>query len=485
MLAGLLVGALKAALTLPFIGRYGWNRDELYFLEAAKHPALGYVDFPPLTAWIGWLVHAVAGNSLVGLRLTSLATSVAAIVLVALMARELGGSRWAQGAAAGLFALTPYILAASTIFHPTWFDMLAWTALLYLVLRVLGRPQPRLWPLVGVVAGIGLEAKYTLAMLIIALFAALLVTKSRSLLVTAGPWVAASLAFVLMVPNLVWQATHGWPSVEFFESQNEATRSDTSPATYFGEQLMFFGLGLISVIVGVVWLWRRPRLRPLAIVPVLVFALYFLEGGRSYYPMPAYSLPLAAGCVAIAGWLRPRRWWKVSVVSMLALCQVGISAFAIPQVVPVKSTAEFARSSDTAIGILIDEIGWPELTQQTARAWRRLTPAERSDAVVIAGNYGEAGALALYGPAQGLPQPLSGHLSWQYWRPRRLPQRHVIAVGWSYGGLGELCRSSRVVDVINNRWNIANEERGRTIAFCELRRPLGEMWDEDIVRNEL
>ena len=132
VLVGLAVGALKAALTLPFIGRYGWHRDELYFLAAAKRPALGYADFPPVTAWIGWFVHALAGKSLVALRLTSLAASIGAIVLVSLMARELGGGRLAQVGAALAFALTPYILAASTIFHTTWFDLLAWTVVVYL-----------------------------------------------------------------------------------------------------------------------------------------------------------------------------------------------------------------------------------------------------------------------------------------------------------------------------------------------------------------
>ncbi len=168
LLCGLAGGALSAAIQLPFLGRYGWDRDELYFLSAARRPALGYVDFPPLTAWIGWLVHAVAGSSLVALRLTCLAAGIGVIVLIALMVRELGGGWRAQLAAAVGWALLPVALGSASIFHPTWFDQLAWAAFLYVALRVLGRPEPRLWPVLGLVAGIGLEAKYTIAVLLVA-----------------------------------------------------------------------------------------------------------------------------------------------------------------------------------------------------------------------------------------------------------------------------------------------------------------------------
>src|SRR5581483_9312853 len=239
--AGLIAAAVLAAATAPFLGRYGWDRDELYFLSASHHLALGYVDFPPITALVAWAVRAVAGNSLVALRLTSLAAGVGSVVLVAMMARELGGTWAVQLLAALVWALSPYVLGAASIFHPTWFDMLAWVAVLYLVLRILRRPEPSLWPFAGVAAGIGLEAKYTIGALIIAIGLGLLATPQRKLLKTSGPWIALAIAALLLVPNLVWQASHGWPSLQFLPSQTAKTADDTSRPAYVLEQVLFLG----------------------------------------------------------------------------------------------------------------------------------------------------------------------------------------------------------------------------------------------------
>ncbi len=228
---GALAVAVQAAVVTPFLGRYGWDRDELYFLSASRRPTLGYVDFPPLTAWIAWLVRAMFGESLIALRLTCLIAVMLSIVLVALIARELGGGWGAQTVAALAWALSPYTLGAGSIFHPTWFDALCWVALLYVVLLALNRQRPKFWLLAGAIAGIGLEAKYTIAFLLAALLVALLFTDSRRLLRTRWPWLGLAIAFVLVLPNLVWEAQHAWPSIDFFQSQNAKTAADTPPAT--------------------------------------------------------------------------------------------------------------------------------------------------------------------------------------------------------------------------------------------------------------
>ncbi len=485
LLCGLAGGGLAAAIELPFIGRYGWDRDELYFLSAARHPALGYVDFPPLTAWIGWFVHAVAGNSLVALRLTCLAAGIGVIVLIALMVRELGGGSRTQLAAAVVWALLPVALGSASIFHPTWFDQLAWAAFLYVALRILGRPEPRLWLVLGLVAGIGLEAKYTIAVLLVSFVAGLLVTPSRRLLATRGPWLALGVAFLVFLPNLVWQAQHGWPSVHFAASQNAKTAADTSRLAYLAQGLLFLGIaGAVLAVAGVVWLWRRPHLRALAIVPVAVTLLFFVERGRSYYPLPADTLPFAAGMVALAGWLRGGTRVRWAAVAGLAAVQLAVLVVAAPLVVPVRSTASMVSAGTWKQTFYKDELGWPELAGRTAAAWRALPAADRRDGVVLANNYGEASALELYG--RGLPLVLSGHLSWQYWRPKHLDQRFALVVGYSQGFLNEACGGDwRQVGQIDNRWHIANEEQGRLIAACHLLRPLGDLWRPLVARDDL
>lgn len=481
---GALAAVVQAAVVVPFLGRYGWDRDELYFLSAARRPTWGYVDFPPLTAWLGWLVHALVGDSLVALRLTSLAAMLVATVLVALIARELGAGVRTQAAAALVWALSPYALGAGSLFHPTWLDALCWVALLYVMLLALGRERPRLWLVAGAIAGVGLEAKYTIAILLAALLGALLATGQRRLLRTRWPWLGVAVALALFLPNLVWQAQHGWPSVHFAASQNAKTAADTPPATYLAEQL-FLGAGIVLAVIGVVVLWRRERLRPLALVPPLVTVFFLLERGRAYYPLPADAIAVAAGVVGLAAWLRAGGRRRLLVLAPLVLLHAATLALAAPIVLPVRSTSSMIASGVWKQSFYKDEIGWPELADQTARAWRSLTPAQRANGAIVASNYGEASALEYYGPARGLPAPLSGHLSWQYWRPRSLPQRFVLFVGYDPSNLPRLCTSWRLLATIDNRVHLDNEERGRIIAACALKHPLGAIWNTDIATNSL
>ena len=476
------VAVAKIALAVPFMRRYGWDRDELYFLQAAKHPALGYVDFPPITAWVGWVVQRLFGDSLVALRATGLVAGCLTIVLVALIVRELGGGRAAQLGAASGWALTPFILGSGTIFHPTWFDALAWVAFLAIAVRVVGRPEPRLWWALGLVAGVGFEAKYTIVFLLVAFVLGLISTRERRLLLTRDPWLALGVCLLLAAPNLVWQVQHGWPSLRFASSQNAKTAADTPPASYVAEQILFLGAVVVVVAIGVVWLWRRERLRALAIVPVAVTLIVLLERGRGYYPLPADALPLAAGAVALESW-RPQPGRRRGLLATLAVLQLAAAVVIGQLVLPFRSTGSMVASGIWKNSYYKDEIGWPELAAATAHAWRSLTPDERSDGVILAGNYGEAGALALYGPSLGLPPPLSGHLSWQYWRPAGLPQGFALTVG--YGDPESICASSRRLATIDNRWHLDNEERGRTIDACVLRRPLDALWRSSIARDDL
>ena len=480
---GVLAALAQAAVVAPFLGRYGWDRDELYFMSASRRPTWGYVDFPPLTAWIGWVIRTMFGESLIALRLTCLTAMMATVVLVALTARELGGSRSAQLAAALVWALSPYALGAGSLFHPTWLDALCWVALLYTLTLALGRDRPRLWLVAGAIAGIGLEAKYTIAVLLVALLASLLATSSRRILRSRWPWLGLAVALLLFLPNLVWQAQHSWPSLHFAASQNAKTATDTSPTTYLDEQL-FLGAGLVLAAIGVVVLWRRKRLRPLALVAPLVTALFLLERGRAYYPLPADAIAVAAGVVGLTTWLRGRRRRLLALAPLLTLHAAAL-AFALPIILPLRGTTSMISSGLWKQSFYKDEIGWPELTDQTALAWHSLPAGQRRRGVILARNYGEASALEFYGPTRGLPPVLSGHLSWQYWRPHTLLQRFALLVGFDPADVHELCSSTRTLAVIDNRFHLDNEERGRLIVTCRLRAPLGTLWQRDIATTTL
>jgi 4-amino-4-deoxy-L-arabinose transferase-like glycosyltransferase len=484
LVIGAVAALVKLALAAPFLSRYGWDRDELYFLQASRHLSLGYVDFPVMTALIGRLTIDLVGPSLVALRLTGVVAGMAAVVLIPLCARELGGGARAQALAAGAFVVTPYCLGIGAIFHPTMFDVLSWVAFSYVALRILRRPQPGLWPWLGVIAALGLETKTTIAALIGVFAVAVLVLSPRGVVRDRRVGLAGTIAIAGMVPYLVWESTHGWPSLTFLPSQNAVTAASVSRFGYIAQQVAFLGGTVVMVAVGVRELWRDPRLRALAVLAPATSLLFLAEQGRSYYSLPAIALPLAAGAVAADRWLRSARRPAAAIVPLVA-CQIAAVVLAAPLVWPILPTGTMVASGEWKASFYKDEVGWPQLARQTARAWRSLPADQRTQTRLLAANYGEAGALDLYGPADGLPPALSGHLSFQYWRPRRLPDVHALMVGFDAASVRDLCITSRRLATIDNRWNIANEERGRTIVSCALRAPLGRLWATDIARDTL
>ena len=484
LLAGGIAALVKLGLSLPFLGRYGWDRDELYFLQASRHLSFGYVDFPPLTAVVGRVVTELFGSSLVALRLTGVIAGMLSIVLVALCVRELGGGFRSQLLGSLLFAITPFGLGLGVLYHPTMLDVPVWVAFSYVALRILGRPEPRLYPLLGLIAGIGLETKDTVAALLVAFIVSLAAFGPRSAFRDRRAWIGAGIALVCLIPNVAWQVANGWPSWEFLGTQAQKTAEDTSHAAYVAQQIAFLAGALPLVVAGVVSLWRQRSLRALSLLAPLVSLLYLVEQGRSYYALPATALPLAAGVVAAGRWLRATRA-KIAIVVAVVALQLAALALVAPLVWPVLPERSMIDRGIWNDSFYKDEIGWPELARQTAAAWRAIPAAQRSDTALLAQNYGEAGALAYYGPRVGLPPPLSGHLSFQYWRPAVLPQGHVLAVGIDGADLTRLCSSWRVVAHIDNRWHIDNEERGRTITRCTLRMPLGDLWASEIASNRL
>ena len=462
---GLAGGAVAAAVELPFLGRYGWDRDELYFLSAARRPALGYVDFPPLTAWVGWAVHAVAGNSLVGLRLTSFAAGVGTILLVTLMARELGGSWRVQLAAAVGWALLPVSLGSASIFHPTWLDLLAWAAFLYIALLVLGRPQPRLWPVLGVVGGIGLESKYTIVALFFGLFVGLLATPSRRLLATRGPWLALGIALLLLAPNLVWEAQHGWVSIHWFLNPPPSATDETRPG-YVVDLILLTNAVAVPVAVAGTWRLLRDRaVRPLGATVVGTVVAYLLLGGKSYYAAPVVLFALAAGALPLDRWATRRR------LAIAGAAFVLVLLYALPFAVPVLPLHTADRAGVIkARSDYQDEVGWHALAAQAGRL-------SRGADVILASNYGEAGALELFG--RNLPPVASTDVTFRYWRPR-VAGRSALLIGFDEKD-ASFCSTYRRVGRI--AMPVDNQERGLPLARCTLDAGLPALWPALVRRD--
>jgi hypothetical protein len=465
-----LLALAKLALLVPILERYGWHRDELYFVAAGRHLALGYVDFPPLTAVAARLVDATVGPSLLSLRLLSSLLAVVAAVSSGAIARELGAAQRLQALVTAAWILTPFAVGGAVLFHPTFFDLAATALAMLAAVRLVARSEPRQWIWLGLWSGIGLESKYTIVVPLAAFLAGSALWR-RDLLLRKEAGLGVLIALGLLVPNVIWEITHHWITLDFSSSQHAKTASDSPPLTYVAQQIAFLGAGTVLVVLGLIWLWRRPNLRPLVLASGAPTILFGLEQGRSYYALPAMLPAFVAGCLALAE-RRPRR----VTLAGLGAVHLVVLALVLPLVVPVLPIRQLVSTGTWDKSFWKDEIGWHELVAQTATAWRSRTPAERAAGAIVAGNYGVAGALSLFGPAAGLPAPVSGHLSFQYWHPAKMPQRTVLLVGFERGDALRRCVHATVLAVVDNRWHVANEERGRPIVWCRLRAPLGQIW---------
>ena len=449
--------------------RYGWHRDELYYLASSRHLSLGYVDYPPITPLLARLDQSIFPGSLPGLRLLTVLAGAAVIVIAALIARELGGGRAAQALAGLAVLISPMFVGANILFQTVSFDQLMWAVALLIFVRLLSGANPREWLLLGLVFGVGLETKYTIIGLGVAMLVGLIATPARGTLRSRWPWLGFGLAVLLLVPNLIWQVGHSWDSVAY--TLNHRGNTD-GPVFYWAQQLLLAGPQLLPIVVaGVIWLGRRERFRAAAVTVIAVELLFFAVGGKAYYPAPIYPLAYAAGSLWFVEAIR-QRW----VQRLLAAAAVVVTLVLLPIGLPILSAQAMADSGIwRARKDFADMYGWPELVQQVTSVYAGLPSSERTSAMILAGNYGEAGALDLYG--RGLPPVVSAHLTYYYWAPAHMSPSTVIVLGYPRDYLATFFGDVELAGTIGNGYGMHNEEFGRPIWICrDPLIPLDQAW---------
>jgi len=470
-------GAMMAALLVATIDRYGYHRDELYFRVLAGHPAWGYVDQPPLTPMLAKLSIAVFGDHLWSIRIPSILCALAILLVVVLLAREFGGGTGAQvlaaaGACCSLVLVAGHLLSTATV------DLLVWLLVILFAVRALLRGQPRWWLAAGVSAGLGTYNKQLVVLLLIGLLAGLLIAGPRAELRSPWLWAGAGIALVLAVPNLLYQVAHDWPQAKMAEavSRNKGSESRVMLLPF---QLLLLGPPLVPIwIAGWVGLFRAPRwraARALAWAYPVVLVLVLITGGQPYYPLGLLLALYAAGCVSAAAWAADRMGRRALLAAGLAL-NVAVSVLAALPVLPVRSLPAGVAALNSTQG---DSIGWPAYVRQVADAYRSLPAVDRAAAVIVTGNYGEAGAIDRYGPGHGLPAVYSGHNAMYYFGPPPDTATTALFVGYDreqvagwFGGCAELAR-------LDNGVGVDNEEQGTPVFVCrQPHRPWHEMWPQ-------
>ena len=475
-LTGLAV--LLAGLLLAVAGRYGYHRDELYFLRAGREAAFGYADQPPLTPLLAAAMDALAPGSLLALRLPSALAAAGVVVLTGLLAREFGGGRTAQLLAAASMAVSAVLLLTGHLLSTTTLDLLAWTALSLLVVRALRDGGPG-WLAAGAVAGLGLENKFQPAFLLAGLGVGLLTAGPRAALRSPWPWAGGALALLLWAPNLVWQAVNGWPQLELAWAIAGGSSGTSEPWYLF----LPFQLVMVSPLLVPVWAlgwWRLahdPALRTwraFAVAHAALAALFLLTGGKPYYLAGLYPVLLAAGAAPVVDWARRGAGRaRGAVVGVALAVSLVLDAVLMLPLMPVD------RLAGTPIADInydaVETVGWPRLAA-AVEAVRADLPAGATVAVLTA-NYGQAGAVDRFAPALG--PAYSGHNSYGAWGPPPEGAGTVIVVGYSEERLTRWFGAVELAARVDNGVGLDNEEQGAPIWVATDRRaPWAAIWPE-------
>jgi len=486
--------ALKILLHIPGLFRYGYFRDELYFLDCARHLDWGYVDCAPLVA-VYAKIALVLGGSLPALRVLPMLAGAAMVALTVLITRELGGGRFAQGLAGLGILIAPVYLMLDSILSMNAFEPLFWMGCIYILTRIIHGGDSRLWLVFGLLAGLGLENKHSTLFFGAAIAVAVIATPLRRELAKPWIWIGAAVALAIFLPNIVWQWQHGFPTLEDLQNVRATGKNiELAPLAFVAEQVMIMHPVTAPIWLGGLWflfLGSGRRYRALGWIYSVLFATLMMLHAKNYYLAPIYPMLLAAGSVAFEGWtaaaaVRRRIVLRAAIVGVVAVLGAITAPLALPLLSPENHVAyqeklgiEPSKTEVAHEGPLEqlwgDQFGWPELVEEVAEVYWALPPDKRSRTGIFASNYGEAGAINLFGPEYGLPPAICAHQTHSMWGPGDFDGDTLIWLQWSAEGLAQICGSVDVVGVHYHPWGMAEENR--PIHLCrQLEPPLAEIW---------
>jgi Dolichyl-phosphate-mannose-protein mannosyltransferase len=493
--SGIAAVAAFATLIVHLLGNphYGFFRDELYFIICGFRPAWGYVDQPPLVPLLAAGTQ-LFGHSLFLLRAVPALFAAASVYTTCLLAVELGGGAFAEIFAAIVAALTPVLMSFGSKLTTDVVGLVCWPLAALLTLRIVKGADPRWWLVVGAIAGIAIESKYSGIFFAVTLVAGLLALPTRRALLT--PWFLGGVLVTagLTIPNFLWQAAHQYPMWTLLRDADEYKNATLSPSAYLATQMMITNPLLSPVwLIGCVTLLRRTDARFLGVGYLLLIAVMIALHGKHYYPGDVYPIPIAAGAVTIESWTSRARWWRPLLTGYALVVSVALVPLLMP-VLPERMMSAYdaiprhllprevnlARTDRSQIGNLppdwADMHGWAELAAVVGRIYRSLPPAQRAQAAIIASNYGEAAAIDFFGADYGLPPVLSGHNQYWVWGSRGFSGNVVIDVNGECALGPSLFHTHRVIARFNNPWG-RPFENGFPISLCEgINEPLAAVW---------
>jgi Dolichyl-phosphate-mannose-protein mannosyltransferase len=455
------IALATVVLHLIFGNRYGIHRDELATLDDARHLAWGYVAYPPVTPFFGRISLMLFGTSIRGFRLFANIAMAIVVVLTGLMTGEMGGRRGAQLVAA--VAVVPYCLGAGALMQYVAFDALAWVLTAYFVVRLLKSGDARWWIGIGIAIGLGMLTKWTMGFFTLGIVGGVLLTDARRYLKSKWLWIGVGLSILTFLPNVLWQAQNHFISLDMLKHIHARDIGEGRTAHFLPQQLMLTGLRTVLALAGLYFCFVAQagrRFRMIGWMYLITLGLFVILRGRWYYMGPAYPMLYAAGSVWGESWRATMARRKAMAVRTFAWAALAFdiavtSAFFMP-LAPLGS--KWWKAAASVQGDYKEELGWPELVQEVARIRDSLSPAEREHLALLGTNYGEAGAINLYGPQYGLPQAISGVNSFWvrgYGNPE--PQT-VIILGLDQEYVEKRFTACRLAGHTPNPYGVKNEE---------------------------
>lgn len=440
------------ALHLAFNHRFGYYRDELYFIDCAKHLSWGYVDQPPLAPFVTWLT-APLGYPVWALRFFPAIFAGVTVLFACAISRELRGGPFAQFLTGLTIVLAPGLIGIAYGLSTEFLSPAAWTALIYLTIRLVKTGDARLYLPMALLVAVAMYAKYSIAGAALALAVGLMLTGHARLLRSRWLVLGVALTVALLLPNLLWQIRHGLPMLEVLhndqlnrhalangmadESPNRWTNAIYMLALQFAYQNPLFAPVWIW---GLVWYCGQPRYRFFAVAYFLLLAGLIMTIGRGYYIQGLYPALFAAGSVAIEAAVRTRRSLKIAIACAIFIAGLPMFPLSLP-VLPLPAYMAYERAiglsrpappdgkSHLINPMFADQIGWRSMTQTVARAYWGLPARRRRITAVFADRYAYAGALDYYGPLYGLPTVISPNNQYYIWGTRGYSGSSVLAVG--------------------------------------------------------
>jgi Dolichyl-phosphate-mannose-protein mannosyltransferase len=475
-------------------GRYGYFRDELYYIACGRHLDLGYVDQPPLSILLLRSSQMLLGDSLFAVRLLPALAGAAIVALTGIIAREIGGRAWAIALACAGSLCALFNLAVGNFFSMNAFEPLFWMGSVYLLVRIINGGSPTLWLWFGVLLGLGLENKHSTAFFAVGIFLALLLTPERRYFAKKWIWFGALIAFAITLPNILWEAQHHWPTYELLNNIAHSNKNVAlSPAEFIKQQAVFMNPGTLPIwIGGLLWLFASRdgrRYRVLGITYLLTLAEFIVLHGKSYYLGPAYPMLFAAGGVAVERVFAARlQWFKPVLLGAILVTGALIAPLAMPILPPDKLVAYMraihmqpprTETSHTAVlpQHFADQFGWEQMVGSVAQVYHHLRPEDEKRAAIFCQNYGEAGAIDFFGPKLELPPAISGHQNYFFWGPRDWTGEVALVLDTNDEDDRELFASVEDLgQVVSSPWAMPFERRMHIFLCRDLKISVRDLW---------